>query len=160
MNRQLPTNLSFTIPLDVMTDKNINLVSRVIYAEILAMSIKEGYCWASNAHFVEVLGIPERTTQRAIAELVKYEYVVVENPRHSSRRIRPLRHIVTPLRQNGVVPRQYGGSLRQNGVRRNYKSTNEITNKNSVVNDRGGENSKARAFLQDKSRFAASKGMA
>lgn len=110
MSRELPTNINFSIPYEVMIDTKLNLASRVLYAEVLAMSVKYGYCWASNHHFAKVLGISERTATRAVAELSEHGYIAVENPNSQGRKLIP-QH-----RQNGEVPRQNVQPPRQNGA--------------------------------------------
>lgn len=134
MPRELPTNISFSIPYEVMIDTTLNLASRVLYAEVLAMSIKYGYCWASNHHFAQVLGISERTATRSISELIERGYVTVENPNSQGRKLVPLH------RQNGEVPRrdvhrprQSGAVPRQDGELDTIKRSIQNSNKNTAV---------------------------
>lgn len=52
------TNICFSIPHEVMYDKRHELGSRVLFGEMWAMTIRYGYCYAKNEHFMTILNMP------------------------------------------------------------------------------------------------------
>lgn len=70
-------NLFAVIPAKVRYDKNLSSTAKLIFAEISALSGKEGYCWASNAYFADLYGCTKDTISRVISELEKYGYISV-----------------------------------------------------------------------------------
>lgn len=74
------------LPYSILALADINLTSRVLLAEIISLSKKEGYCFASNEFFSERLGISKRTAANSINELREKNYII-------SRRKRYIRYI-------------------------------------------------------------------
>lgn len=112
------------IPADVRYDKNLTLLSRMMYGEITALANKEGYCWANNHYFAELYQVVERTIIRSIRGLEKAGYIRSEIV-GSSRKIY-LDKIVT-------IPRQKShGKHDKNVIHNNTsnKTSNIVKNKN------------------------------
>lgn len=107
--RRLPTNISFSIPYEVMIDTRLKLSSRVLYSEILAMSRKHGYCYAANEHFVDMLGISLNTVSRSIKELEEHGYIVVKDANSKKRTIKAINpDKIKPPQNETVEPHQNG----------------------------------------------------
>lgn len=68
-------NFYAIIPADVRYDEQLPPNAKLLYAEISALIGKEGFCYSSNAYFLEVFGFSEKTTARLIADLEKHGYV-------------------------------------------------------------------------------------
>lgn len=68
-------NFYAVIPADVRYDEHLTPNAKLLYAEISSLIGKEGFCYASNAYFLEVFGFSEKTTSRLIATLETYGYV-------------------------------------------------------------------------------------
>lgn len=89
---------------DVRYDKNISAMSKLLFAEITALSNKEGYCWASNTYFGELYGVDKDTVSRWMSELVKAKYVTIEVDRKAGNLrkvyIEAIRKSKYPIRKN------------------------------------------------------------
>lgn len=66
------------LPASVRYDNDISASAKLMYAEITALSNKEGYCWANNQYFADLYGVSKRTITRWIGELTKSGYVWLE----------------------------------------------------------------------------------
>ena len=53
--------------------------AKILYAEISSLTDARGYCFASNAYFMELFGMAERTLQRHLAALVKGGYIRIQD---------------------------------------------------------------------------------
>lgn len=63
------------IPADVRYDNELTPIAKLLFSEILSLSIKNGYCYATNNYLAELYGINLTTVRRAIALLVKKNYI-------------------------------------------------------------------------------------
>ena len=67
---------------DVMKQNNINLSSKVLLSEIISLSKKQEYCFASNEFFSKRLGLSERTVVSSLKELKQNNYITSERKRY------------------------------------------------------------------------------
>lgn len=70
------------LPSDVRYDSKLSPMSRLIYAEIRALSSKHGFCFAKNEYFVRVFEIDERTLRRCLQQLKENKYIFVFKARN------------------------------------------------------------------------------
>ena len=56
------------IPADVRYSK-ITPNAKLLFAEITALTNKEGYCWANNNYFAELYDVEKRSVQNWLKEL-------------------------------------------------------------------------------------------
>jgi hypothetical protein len=68
-------NYYAVITADVRYDKRLTSFAKLIFAEITALTNKEGYCWANNFFFAKNFETTERTVQRALSTLEEYGYI-------------------------------------------------------------------------------------
>lgn len=84
------------IPGRVRFDDGLSATAKLLFGEIASLAQRDGYCYASNAYFVEQFGVTERTVTRTIALLAERGHVKVRLCRAKStgqitgRRIYPL----------------------------------------------------------------------
>lgn len=64
------------IPANVRYDEILSDRAKLLYGEISALSNKEGYCWATNAHFAELFKVSKKSISRNIQELVDRGYII------------------------------------------------------------------------------------
>ena len=55
----------------IIYNSNLSPMSRIVHIEILNLSKKTGYCYATNAHLAERFSTSQRTISRSISELTK-----------------------------------------------------------------------------------------
>ena len=71
-------NYYAVIPADVRYDKELKDKAKLLYGEIVALSNKNGYCYASNKYFAELYGVTPTTISLLIKDLIDKEYLESE----------------------------------------------------------------------------------
>lgn len=66
------------IPADVRYDRNLKDKAKLLYGEIVALSNKDGYCYASNKYFSDLYGISTTTVSLLIKDLIDKNYITSE----------------------------------------------------------------------------------
>ena len=66
------------IPAEVRYDKNLKDKAKLLYGEIVALSNKDGYCYASNKYFSDLYGISTTTVSLLIKDLIDKNYITSE----------------------------------------------------------------------------------
>ena len=66
------------IPADVRYDTELKDKAKLLYGEIVALSDKGGYCWASNKYFAELYQVSTTTISLLIKDLVEKGYIESE----------------------------------------------------------------------------------
>ena len=99
------SNWDAILPAKVRYDSRLKGEAKVLYSEILLLSNKAGYCYATDQHLAALFDIGPRTITRHIAELKKYGYIKIETKRQgkriTERHIYPLELPKTSIFQNG-----------------------------------------------------------
>lgn len=67
------------LPAIIRHSNKVGHLSKVIYAEITALSNQKGYCWATNAHFEDLFDVSHQTVSKCITELVDAGFLNVED---------------------------------------------------------------------------------
>lgn len=60
------------------TDRRIPSGAKLLLRKIRQLSVKKGFCWATNKTLAEMMGVTERTVQRWIRALKDFSYIKVE----------------------------------------------------------------------------------
>ena len=63
------------LPAEVRLDKRLLPYERLLFSEILALSNKKGYCYATNAYFAKIYGVSVVSVSTWISNLIKYGYI-------------------------------------------------------------------------------------
>jgi uncharacterized phage protein (TIGR02220 family) len=63
------------LPSYIRHDKNLKPSEKLIFGEILALSQKEGYCWANNSYFAEIYDVSNSTVSKWINNLISFGYI-------------------------------------------------------------------------------------
>jgi len=66
------------LPAEVRYDKNLSSLEKLLYAEITALSNKEGFCWASNGYFASLYDRQPTYISKVFAKLAKGGYIRIE----------------------------------------------------------------------------------
>lgn len=66
------------IPANVRYDKELKDKAKLLYGEIVALSDKQGYCYASNKYFAELYEVSTTTISTLIKNLVEKGYIESE----------------------------------------------------------------------------------
>jgi hypothetical protein len=60
---------------EVRYAKNLTMFQKILYAEMTALSEKEGFCWASNKYFAELYDKSEKYISSTISDMNKKGYI-------------------------------------------------------------------------------------
>ncbi len=66
------------IPAPVLYSKALTNFQKILYANISALTNKDGFCFASNDYFAELFGTTIETISRAVSGIAKAGFVIVE----------------------------------------------------------------------------------
>jgi len=75
----------FFIPVELIENKELSWVDRIILSEIDALNINGDGCFASNEHFCKLLDVKMRTVVYSIGKLNKMELISIKNPQSKNR---------------------------------------------------------------------------
>lgn len=94
MQDQQPSYYSI-LTANVRYDKNLSDSEKILYSEITALSVKAGYCFATNSHLAKLYDISKVTVSRRINHLKELGYLKVvvirdENQQIKRREIYPI----------------------------------------------------------------------
>ena len=74
------TNLKYVeVPMIVLADIDISSTTKLLMGLITTLSIKDGYCYASNRYLSNLLKVSKRTISSSITALKRKNYIKVEN---------------------------------------------------------------------------------
>ena len=68
-------NYYAVIPAEVRYSKNLTPNAKLLYAEITALSQKDGSCWASNKYFSKLYNVSTVTISRWVSSLVENNFI-------------------------------------------------------------------------------------
>lgn len=119
---------------EVRYDKNLSANAKLLFAEITALSQKEGYAWASNKYFADLYGVDKDTVSRWVGELVKHSYIKIEVNREAGniRKIYLLN--VNPIPKNEDSIRKNADTYPQNRQDPIPKNADIIIQENNINN--------------------------
>ena len=66
------------IPAEIRYDNELCDKAKLLYGEIVALTNKEGCCWATNNYFAELYDISKLRVSRLIQQLVQKKYITSE----------------------------------------------------------------------------------
>jgi hypothetical protein len=75
------------LPSNIRYAKDLTLLQKVLFAEITALSNKEGYCWASNDYFANLYDKNSDYISTTINDMAKKGYIIVHIENFNQRKI-------------------------------------------------------------------------
>lgn len=73
-------NLKYVeVPMIVLLDEDISSTSKLLMGLITTLTMKEGFCYASNKYLSNLLKVSRRTITSCISSLRRKNYIKVEN---------------------------------------------------------------------------------
>lgn len=113
---------------------NISANAKLLYGEITALTVKEGYCWASNLYFADLYQVTSRAIQKRLKELVGLGVIRIElnrsSPNNSTRKI-------WITNQEGVMNIRSGGHEQMFARGHEHSFTHNNTSNNNTSNKGG-----------------------
>lgn len=72
-------NLKYVeVPMIVLLDEDISSTSKILMGLITTLSMKNGYCYASNKYLSNFLKVSKRTITNSLSSLRRKKYIKVE----------------------------------------------------------------------------------
>jgi hypothetical protein len=68
-------NYFAVIPAPILFDKNLSERDKILFAHIMTLTHKEGFCYASNRYFEQVMDCTDRTISRSLKSLEDNGYI-------------------------------------------------------------------------------------
>ena len=79
MNNDI-NNLKYVeVPMIVLLDSDISSTAKLLMGLITTLTMKEGFCYASNKYLSNLLKVSRRTITSCISSLKRKNYIKVEN---------------------------------------------------------------------------------
>lgn len=134
------SNWDSLLPAAVRYDSRLKGDTKVLYSEILLLSNKAGYCYATDQHLAALFDKRRETINRYIKSLVKYGYIKIESTRQGKtvveRKIYPLTLPKTSICQNSksIISRD-SAKLSDQTVTKSLVSDQIVTVNDSNSND-------------------------
>ena len=75
------------IPMFLADDKNIGHSDKLLYARLLLLTYKEGYCYADNSYLGNLIGVGSRRITKLLKELSDNNYITMEYKHKFQRKI-------------------------------------------------------------------------
>ena len=116
------------IPAEVRYDKELKDKAKLLYGEIVALSNKEGYCYASNKYFSDLYGISTTTVSLLIKDLIDKNYITSEIIYKGGTKEILNRYL-------RIVKEGYLRNLKE-GIYENLKDNNTSINNTSINNNK------------------------
>ena len=70
------TNLKYVqVPMVVLTDVDLSSTTKLLMGLITTLSMKDGYCYASNRYLSNLLKVSKRTITSSITALRRKKYI-------------------------------------------------------------------------------------
>ena len=69
------------IPAAVRYDSELRPNAKLLYGELSALAVAEGYCWASNSYLADLFGLSKKTVEALIKQLRDRGHIEVEMDR-------------------------------------------------------------------------------
>ena len=74
------TNLKYVqVPMVVLLDEDLSSTTKLLMGLITTLSMKDGFCYASNRYLSNLLKVSKRTISSSITALRRKKYIKVDN---------------------------------------------------------------------------------
>jgi len=126
-------NYYAVIPANVRYDDRLRANEKLLYGEIVALSNKDGKCWASNSYFAKIYKVGTSTISTWINNLAENGYVVLtyvyrEGTKQIEKREITINEVLTNINR-GIHKIEIGIHKKIKGYSQNPKENNTSINK-------------------------------
>lgn len=74
------TNLKYVeVPMIVLLDEDLSSTTKLLIGLITTLSMKDGFCYASNRYLSNLLKVSKRTITSSITALRRKKYIKIDN---------------------------------------------------------------------------------
>lgn len=75
-NKDNKTFLYSIVPINILEDKDLTALERLILIHIISLCKNKNYCWATNRYFCDIYGVSVQTISKSINKLAKNGYIL------------------------------------------------------------------------------------
>ena len=68
----------YLIPIIVYNDKFLSSTEKLLLSQIISLTLKEGYCYASNNYLANSLNTTIRTISKSLSQLKSQNYIIIK----------------------------------------------------------------------------------
>ena len=148
-------SLYSVIPARVRDDKELRPNAKLLYGELSALTMAEGYCWASNAYLAEIFDLSQNTVSQLIKQLSDRGHIISEVERNPETKevLRRKIWICGPAGTSVPPPPENGGRSPENGGDPPSKNGEEnsisLKSTNTPLTPQGGKGQKKHELPED-----------
>jgi DNA-binding MarR family transcriptional regulator len=115
------------LPAEVRYSENLSPNSKLLFAEISALTNKSGKCYAQNSYFAELYNVEKETVSRWISQLEKFGFIKTKVIRNENKQVeRRYIFVNTSLQKNQYpIDKKVKGNI--------YTNNNNINNNSSYA---------------------------
>lgn len=115
------------LPAEVRYSENLSPNSKLLFAEISALTNKSGKCYAQNSYFAELYNVEKETVSRWISQLEKFGFIKTKIIRNENKQVeRRYIFVNTSLQKNQYpIDKKVKGNI--------YTNNNNINNNSSYA---------------------------
>lgn len=135
------------MPAKIRYDDELTLLAKVLFSEILTLSMLDGYCYASNNYFAKLYNTKKETISRTISMLVDKKYIELEiiykGKRIISRHLKVSDDLLTKIsipidkKVNTPIDKKVkDNNTSNNNINRIYNTTNKFYGKDNITDIR------------------------
>ncbi|MCB1595740.1 MAG: helix-turn-helix domain-containing protein [Xanthomonadales bacterium] len=124
MTKEKPSYYA-VITADVRYNHNLKPNEKLLFAEITALTQKNGYCHASNRYFAELYNVSNETVSRWISNLKKENFIDVIIERNDKKEV--IKRYITLLTKKSIPSRQKNQYPIDKKVKENTTSNNNTS---------------------------------
>ena len=135
------------MPAEIRLDKRLSSFDKILYSDILTLSSKKGYCYATNRYFAHIYQMSISTISQSISKLVelgfverRYEYKA--NSKMIERRklyisenySKSIRNLIDPMlekQKQGIGENSQDNNINMNNIKDNISHTTKLSMENS-----------------------------
>lgn len=136
--RDIEPFIKLVFPTNLLRDKNLTPLERLLLIYILSLCKKMGYCWATNEYFSERFGVSKQTISKSISSLSKYGYIVVKHIKKEKRKIKiseAFKKRISDIQENlnTSIQENFKQYNKNNNIRKNIGSVIEYDSKGNII---------------------------
>lgn len=123
------------LPASVRYHPKLSSGEKLLYSEIVALTNKEGFCWANNTYFSNLYNKDNGTISRWIQNLIKHGFIFSELGLNNSRKIYILEGGVSSKMPRGSKQKCTEGILKNAEYNTKYNTKKNINAETSSAKD-------------------------
>ena len=68
----------YQIPIIIYSDTNLSSTEKLLMSQLISLTLKNGYCFASNEYLANSMSVTKRTISKSLSNLKIQNYIVID----------------------------------------------------------------------------------